>query len=206
MPRKKRRRPIWQERSGKTRTWRVDIDAKGSPADPVLSLLHPGTGEIFKLDDYRFEDQPKRWISIGCDEGRDIVVVDEVKDTVSSLHCYIVRDRKTKRVYVEDAESYNGTKIMEVRITEGIAEIRSGMPLRLGRIRLLACGKAGVKQPPYVMGQDLDECMHDAQPFYGSKRKTAEGLAMSKSTFNRWRDNQKLSRKKKKSPDDSDDD
>ena len=185
------RRPIWQERSGKTKTSRIEGEYKGIPEDPVIALKRARTGEMFYLDEYRYEDHPKRWISIGSDEGRDLVIQDD-EEQVSALHCYLLRDRKTKRVLVEDAGSKNGTRVGGVRVVEGYAELRSGMPLSLGTLDLIACGRRADQEIPVVSGQGLQKCLEKAIPLTSSKREAARVLYVPHGTYERWLDEEKF--------------
>lgn len=185
-----RRRPLLQERSGQTKTWHlIQDDERSIPDDPVLSLLWADRGVVFYLDDHRYEEQPRRWLAMGSDETRDLVLADE---RVSSLHCFLLRDHKSRRVYIEDANSKNGTLINGRRVADGFEPLHSGMWLTLGGVDLLACGRAGAKQDPFVAGVGLQACIEETIPRFGTRRKAASALNIPLATFLRWLDRKKF--------------
>jgi len=189
------RRPVWQERSGQTRTWQlVQDDDRSVPQDPVLSLFWADRDVLFHLDDFRYEDQPRRWLSVGSDDARDIALEDEHK-RVSALHCFLLRDRESRRVYVEDAKSKNGTLVNGRRVSEGFEQLHSGMWLTLGGVNLLASGRAGANQAPFVTGLGLQGCIEETVALYGTRRKTANALNVPLTTFLRWLAKKKFVRK-----------
>ena len=91
---------------------------------PILWLRLLPDGPMFCLDDYQYEGKPRPWISVGFGEFRDIEIPDR---TVSKLHCLLYRDPATRRLFVEDAQSLNGTIVNgAVPLEDGVVELVAG--------------------------------------------------------------------------------
>ena len=172
------------ERSGATELLIERTCRDGAPSDPILWLRRLPDGPMFCLDDYQYEGKPRPWISVGFGEFRDIEIPDK---TVSKLHCLLYRDPATRRLFVEDAQSLNGTIVNgAVPLEDGVVELVAGSCLSVGGVTLLACGRAGEEQEPIVMGAGLHACFRYVIALYGSLRKAAGVLGVPHSTFQRW--------------------
>lgn len=157
----------------------------GPVDDPVQALGILKSQTLYRLDDFRCEDQPKRLITIGSAPFRDIVPEDSTfaPSGVSRLHCLLVREND--RVFVWDHKSKNGTRINGVRIGE-VAELRSGNVLTIGRVTFLACGQAGLDQAIDITAPNLDVYFRTAIDTYGTQEKAANALGLWQGTLSRW--------------------
>ena len=116
-------------RVGPTVTWEMARTNLAPTDDPVQAIKLIGDGPIFYLDQYRWEDRPRRWITLGASAEQDIVIADP---TVSRQHCVFRRNRKTGRLYVEDVGSKNGVRVNDALVLDGKVELASGNLLSLG--------------------------------------------------------------------------
>ena len=169
-------------RTSATVTWNVQGSSTQPSPDPVLAVRQVlPEGLMFWLDAHRWEGRPRRWLSVGSAKDRDIALDDR---TVSDLHCFLCRDRKTARLHITDADSKNGILLNGTRVRD--AEVEAGTLVSLGGIILLACGRAGAEQRPTLTGQSLHDVLVLATQVYGSERQAAAALAVEQSTFHRW--------------------
>ncbi|WP_428264922.1 FHA domain-containing protein [Haliangium sp.] len=176
-----------------TVTWKLRHDISQATDTPVHALRWLPGGPTFLLDDYVFEGRPRKWLTVGSDEDRDIVVQPRGEDeegTVSSLHCLLCRDRKTQRLYVLDADSKNGTFVNGTMIMDGMLELTCGSLLRVGPEVLMARGDGDHKAA--VSGATLAEFLRNAETVHGSKRAAAEALNVPWSTYQRWLQSEKF--------------
>ena len=173
--------------TGPTVTWHLQCDSTPSP-DPVQYVRQVlPDGPLFELAAYRWEQRPRRWVSIGRTDELDIVLDNE---TVSETHCFLVRDRKTGRLQVSDADSKNGVYINGTRVTD--AEIKPGDLLSLGAVVLLVCGGAGIEQRPTLSGHCLHDILQQAIQLYGSNASAAKALKIAESTLASWIEKEKF--------------
>lgn len=149
--------------------------------DPVLSLRQIPGGPTHVLDDFRWEDEAKAWLSIGSSPYRDITLVDR---TVSRLHCLL--GRVGLRVFVWDQGSKNRTFVNGIPMAGGVVELRSGSLLALGRTTLLACGERGESQEVSLTASDLDHFLRAAVQAYGNQERAAAALGLWPGTLSRW--------------------
>ena len=170
-------------RHGQTVTWELARPCSTPTDDPVRTLRLIPEDRIYRLDDYRWEGRPRRWVSIGKDPDSAIHIQD---DTVSDEHCSLFRDRKTGRLYVEDCRSKNGVRVNDVLVFDGRVELASGSLLSLGATILMACGRAGDAQRPVVSGVTLHEILERAIAVYGTQNCAADSLKIKRATFSRW--------------------
>jgi len=167
--------------SGKSETETLDADSEdGVPEDPVTALRVLPGGPTFELDALVRDGRPLRWITVGRDSDCDIRI-DE--GTVSSFHC--VLRRSGARVWIQDDKNKNHTEVNGVPL-HGEGELRPGHAIRLGAVRLVACGKLGDAQKPDVPAPDIESLVDGALPLYDSQGKAASAVGMSASKLSRW--------------------
>jgi len=171
-----------------TVTWHLPCETEQAP-DPVLSFRGFPTGRTFYLDSYRWEDLPRRWMSLGRHADRVVVINDP---TVSRLHAFLARNRHTGHVYILDESSYNGTWVNGLEVLDGMIEVTSGSLVQLGGAMLLACGHLGVAQRPLVSGTTLHKILETAIGVYGGQERAAKAWRIPQSTLSRWLDEGKF--------------
>ena len=176
-------------RLGPTVTWELARLRSTPVEDPVMALRLLPRGPLLVLDSYRREGRARGWISVGAHPERHIVVDAPM---VSAMHAFLIRDRKTRRLLVLDADSRNGVMVNGVLVCEGKAELQSGDVLSLGPTLLLACGRRGERQKPVLMGATLHAVLEHGQTVHGSQRNAARVLDITQSTYSSWLVTQKF--------------
>lgn len=167
------------------------VENAGFVADPVLSLRQLPGGPEHVLDDFRWEDEAKAWISIGSSPYRDITLADR---TASRLHCLI--GRVGLRVLVWDQASKNRTLVNGIPVVGGVAELQSGCLLTLGRTTFLACGPRGADQEVSLTAPDLDGFLRAAVDAYGTQQRAASALGLWPGTLSKWLRRRRFARKR----------
>jgi hypothetical protein len=153
----------------------------GFVSDPVLALRQLPGGPTHLLDEFRWEDEAKAWLSIGSSPYRDITLADR---TVSRLHCLL--GRVGLRVFAWDQHSKNRTFVNGIPMSGGVVELRSGSLLTLGCTTLLACGERGESQDVSLTASNLDHFLRAAVRAYGNQERAASALGLWPGTLSRW--------------------
>jgi pSer/pThr/pTyr-binding forkhead associated (FHA) protein len=170
------------ERGGDTETWRLECTEPS--ADPVTSLRVSPDGEVFDLAAFRRNGQMRRWLNIGRRPGVDIRLEDR---SVSTVHCALVWHEPTQTLQVINGGAKNFVFINGARVHRAI--VAAGDLLTLGRVTLLACGRAGLAQPPKLTAETLAEFLRRAYETYGTHEDAARGIGgegFTRRTFARW--------------------
>ncbi len=146
------------------------------------------------LDDFRWEDEVKAWLSIGSSPYRDITLADR---TVSRLHCLL--GRVGLRVFVWDQDSKNRTFVNGIPMSGGVVELRSGSLFTLGRTTFLACGERGESQDMNLTASSLDHFLRAAVHAYGNQERAASALGLWPGTLSRWLRRKRFAREERPS-------
>jgi hypothetical protein len=162
------------------------LDSGAIASHRVHSFRILPDGPEYLLDSFRFEGEPKKYITVGSHPNSDIRVSDPA---VSRNHCLIEQSRRA--VTIRDCGSKNGIWINGTRIDEYV--LTPGTVIIIGATQLLASGMSGKVR---IVGASLGSFIHNAVIIYGGNvRFTAGALGVPRSTFSDW-----LRRKFRKDP------
>lgn len=143
----------------------------------VLGLRIVPGGQSFAFDDYRYEGNQKKYITVGSSPTSDIIIDDPA---VSRRHCLI--ERKVTAVTVFDSGSRNGTFVNGTRVTESV--LIPGSVLTIGTTRLFAWDADSRRA---IVASSIPSFLQNALIMYdGNVTQTAGAIGVPKSTLAGW--------------------
>lgn len=156
-----------------------DLSEDDGGAFPVVGLRVLPNGPAFSFDDFRIENQNKRFAIIGAELGCDILIEDE---SISALHCLV--EHRNNVLIVHDCESKNGTRVNGALVK--IGEMTMGSLLTLGSTTLVAYGPEPDANRIIISAASFREYLANAVEAYGSVRSASESIGLPYSTLRGW--------------------
>jgi hypothetical protein len=173
---------------------RVTLAARGNDDDgepetdnPVVGLQILG-GAPEDSRRYRFEGfgskqgkRTLRFLIIGASSQCHIQINDE---RVSSVHCGLVHNFRTRRVMVHDCGSTNGLFVNGIRVHA--SEVDPGDTITVGNTHLYAFGKDEPQARILITASTHREFIERALATLGSERTAAEAIDVPRTTLRDW--------------------
>ena len=156
-----------------------DFSEENEEGIPIVGLRVLPGGPAFSFDEFRVENQFKRFIIIGAEPGCDLIIEDE---SISALHCMV--ERRNHLVLVHDCESKNGTRVNGSLVKVG--EMVVGTLLTVGTTTMVAYGSDPDENRITITASSLQEYLANAVDAYGSVRSAAEAIGLPYSTLRGW--------------------